>query len=80
MNQIKKVRDDDPLAKSWENNDMVMRAEYANISRMLIGAGITSLSKAIDTIEINFKGEKLFNHLFPIVFNIELRKFQNKGN
>jgi hypothetical protein len=79
MDQINKVREDDPMAKSWENNDMVMRAEFANISRMLIGAGITSLSKAIETIEINFKGDEAFYQLFPIIFNIELRKAKNKG-
>ena len=76
MDQLNKIKD--PMANSYENDNMVIRAEFAKLSRTLIAAGITCPTKAKDAIKINFNGDRIFDQIFPVVFNIELCKMKLK--
>lgn len=79
MDQITKIKEEeDPMANSWDNDNVVIRTEYAKLSRTLIAAGITCPTKAKDTIKINFKGDRIFDQIFPLIFNIELCKWKQK--
>lgn len=79
MDQLNKIKiQEDPMAKSWENDNMVIRAEFAKLSRKFIAAGLTCPTTAMESIKMNFKGDKLFEQIFPLIFNIELCKSRFK--
>ncbi len=76
MDQLNKLKD--PMTKSWENDKMVIAAEFAKIARELIQKGIVSPTEAVDEISSVFSQDKIFYDLFPIIFNIELCKHKHK--
>lgn len=81
MDQLNKIKtQEDPMANSWENDKMIITAEFAKMSRKLIAAGITCPTKAKETIKMNFKGDEIFRDVFPIIFNIELCKLKLKAS
>ena len=76
MDQVNRLSGKDPMSKSWENDDMVIQAWFANISRSLIQSGITSANEAVALVQNNFQGDE--KSIFPIIFNIELCKLKQK--
>lgn len=80
MDQLNKIKlQEDPMANSWENDKMIITAEFAKISRNLIAAGITCPTKATDAVKIYFKGDDIFRDVFPIILSIELCKLKLKA-
>ena len=80
MDQLNKIKvQEDPMANSWENDNMVIRAEFANIARTLIEKVVKSSEDAVDKVSSFFPNNNIFHDLFPIIFNIELCKSKLKA-
>lgn len=80
MDQLNKIKlQKDPMANSWENDKMVITAEFANIARTLIEKGVESSEDAVDKVSSFFPDNNIFHDLFPIIFNIELCKSKLKA-
>ena len=82
MNQLNKIKlEEDHMANSWENNKMVIAAEFATMARTLISSGTTTSELATSQLlQLNpdFQQDKIFRELFPIIFNMELCKWKFK--
>ena len=51
MNNLKKIKlEEDPLSNSYENNKMIMTAQFAELARKLIGKGIETNLDAVNNI------------------------------
>ena len=76
MDQLNKIKlhEKDPMSNSWENDKMVITAEFSKIARELIKKGVVSSTEAVNEISSVFQQDKIFHDLFPILFNIELCK------
>lgn len=80
MDQLNKIKtQEDHMANSWENDNMVIRAEFADIARTLIKKGVESSEDAVNQISSFFPNNNIFHDLFPIIFNIELCKEKLKA-
>lgn len=81
MDQLNKIKlhEKDPMANSWENDKMVIAAEFSKIARELIKKGVVSPTEAVNEISSVFQQDKIFHDLFPILFNIELCKHKLKA-
>jgi len=80
MDQLKKIKlQEDPMANSWENDKMVITAEFANIARSLIEKGVETSTDAVNQTSSAFPNDDMFRDLFPIIFNIELCKVKLKA-
>lgn len=77
MDQLNKIKD--PMANSWENDKMVISAEFAKIARDLIKKGVVSPTEAVNEISSVFEQDKIFYNLFPVIFNMELCKHNLKA-
>lgn len=81
MNQLNKIKlEEDPMANSWDNDKMVLRANLADIARQLITNGCETSSEAISKVGAHFLNDRMFSQLFPLIFNIELCKMKLKDN
>lgn len=81
MNQLNKIKlEEDPMANSWDNDKMVLRANLADIARRLINNGCETSSEAIIKVGAHFPNDRIFSQLFPLIFNIELCKMKLKDN
>ena len=81
MDQLNKIKlEDDPMAHSWENDKMVITAEFAAIARSLIKNGVKSSGDAINQLSSSFPNDRIFHDLFPTIFNIELCKQRLEHN
>ena len=78
LNQIK-LEESDPMANSWENDRMVITAEFSKIARELIQKGVVSSTEAVNELSSNVQQDRIFYELFPILFNIELCKHKSKA-
>lgn len=82
MNQLNKIKlEEDPMANSWENNKMVITAEFATLARTLISSGTTTSELATSQLlQLNpdFQQDQIFRELFPMIFNMELCKWKLK--
>lgn len=78
LNRIK-LHEKDPMANSWENDKMVIAAEFSKIARELIQKGVVSSTEAVNEISPFFTQNKIFHDLFPTIFNIELCKHKLKA-
>lgn len=80
MDQLNKIKlEEDPMANSWENDKMVITAEFAKIARSLIEKGVETSKDAVNQISPKFPNDHIFHDLFPIIFNIELCKLKLKA-
>ena len=81
MNQLNKIKlEEDPMANSYDNDKMVLRANLADIARQLINNGCETSSEAINKVSAHFPDDRIFSQLFPLIFNIELCKMKLKDN
>tara|TARA_B100001059_G_C17776997_1_gene551892 strand:- start:178 stop:429 length:252 start_codon:yes stop_codon:yes gene_type:complete len=80
MDQLNKIKlEKDPMANSWENDKMVITAEFANMARALIEKGVEDSKDAVNQVSSFFPNNNIFHDLFPIIFNIELCKSKLKA-
>ena len=80
MDQLNKIKlEEDPMANSYENNKMIITAEFADIARSLIENGVETSRDAVNQISSSFPNDHIFHEVFPLIFNIELCKSKLKA-